>query len=184
MISVVVENLGVGVLFVLPSIGWIWRGINFRSNVIDQFKDKLPMTEAALVESAASGLRELAHRIGPVLGDGDGPFTPSQALAEPALLLSCIDQVGCLLRARVTVRQYYKWMHRCGPMLTFLGIFYLGASALALAYYSELNRWRWGGQAGLWGAIVAMVVAASIVTSYSIAVHRFDSAQLLSKRDT
>ena len=169
-------------IFVGPAVGWIWKAVNLRSDVIDDYEDKLPMTQAALDEQAAKWMRKLADDIGTVLGDPEAGFDPSKALASPSVLRGEMDHVDKLLRGRQNVARYHRWLCRVGPVLAVLGVVYLVAASLAVMYYSEVNRWR-GWAMRPCRAVVLAGCSALVVGVYWILKHRFDSARLLASKE-
>lgn len=182
MTGVIVETFGVGMIFVVPALGWLWVALHLRSNVIDRYEDRLPLTEAGLDEGAALGLRRLAKEVEDQLGDLDAPFVPDKALASPEPLRKEMASVDVLLRRRAAVAWYYRCLRICGPVLLGLALGYLTLSSMALSYFAEFNRWRVGGYIGLWGTISMAALAGITIGCYFILTFRFDSAWRLAKK--
>lgn len=193
MIAVVADSLGAGLVFVAAGCGGLWGAIHLRSHVIERYEQRLPMTEAALDERAAQGLRELSHQIAAALGipsaedrsarwlTGDlevtPPFDPNQALAPPSAMQEQLGTVKRLLRDRAAVRRYVDRMCWAGPALTMLAVLYIAGSAFGVLYFAEVNRWRTAGYIGMWTAIGSVGLVAIVIAVYTWYVFRFDKAQ-------
>jgi hypothetical protein len=173
------DALGLGVVLAAADVGAIWKAANLRTDVYQNYKDRVALAQAGLDERASTELRRLAERVTQALGDLER-FNPDQALGDPGALQSHIEVVSSTMIARRKLPTYFRRMLNCGPVLLAILILLLVSLLIALSYFSGWKRARDVGYVTLWTS-VGLAGSATLVTAYYFSLlHRFGSAEILS----
>lgn len=155
----------------------VFRAASFTGDMNHRWARRVALSVAVLVEKTISGLEELRAHTNEILPQG--AFNPTEAIANPAPLVSDAQACTQTYQASLRMGSDFRRLLRLGP--TFVAALIgsgIGIAALTL-HYAELLNWSWlhaVGFAVLGLAAVVLLVAGAV---YIFLQDRLSRAEIL-----
>lgn len=154
-----------------------------RGDVFSKWNDRVEVAHAGLTERASIELLRLQERITEALGATDGPFEPTQVIADPRPLIEAASRCAALLKTRDRVRKRFRRYRRLGPVLLAAVTLYVLALIGGTLYYTDRMTNSWLKSSAIGVGAFAVLVAIILFVSYAYYENRLSVAEELAQED-